>query len=67
MFSSKRPRSRIAQSPLTGGRGLLLVKALADRWGCAPRPDGPGKTVWAEYTVNTLDTVARYGPSAAPS
>lgn len=34
-----------------GGRGLLLVAALADRWGCAPRPDGPGKTVWAEYTV----------------
>ncbi len=44
-----------------GGRGLLLVEALADRWGCAPRPDGPGKTVWAECTV------ARYGPSAAPS
>ncbi|PNV36566.1 ATP-binding protein [Streptomyces sp. DH-12] len=50
-----------------GGRGLLLVEALADRWGCAPRPDGPGKTVWAEYTVNTLETVARSGPSAAPS
>ncbi|MEY7975057.1 ATP-binding protein [Streptomyces pilosus] len=50
-----------------GGRGLLLVAALADRWGCAPRPDGPGKTVWAEYTVDTLDTVARSGPSAATS
>ncbi|MFF8953432.1 ATP-binding protein [Streptomyces sp. NPDC014940] len=48
-------------SARTGGRGLLLVEALADRWGCAPRPDGPGKTVWAEYTV------ARCGPSAAPS
>lgn len=31
----------------TGGRGLLLVAALADRWGCDPRSDGPGKTVWA--------------------
>ncbi|GGQ30995.1 hypothetical protein GCM10010266_62840 [Streptomyces griseomycini] len=50
-----------------GGRGLLLVEALADRWGCAPRPDGPGKTVWAEYTVDTLATVARSGPSTAPS
>ncbi|WP_079127572.1 ATP-binding protein [Streptomyces sp. TP-A0874] len=30
-----------------GGRGLLLVAALADRWGWAPRADGPGKTVWA--------------------
>ncbi|MEU4684042.1 ATP-binding protein [Streptomyces xinghaiensis] len=30
------------------GRGLLLVAALADRWGWVPRSDGPGKTVWAE-------------------
>ncbi|MCX5007714.1 ATP-binding protein [Streptomyces sp. NBC_00638] len=30
------------------GRGLLLVAALADDWGVAPRPAAPGKTVWAE-------------------
>ncbi|GGS96405.1 ATP-binding protein [Streptomyces griseoviridis] len=29
------------------GRGLLLVAALADRWGTDPYPPG-GKTVWAE-------------------
>ncbi|MER6627727.1 ATP-binding protein [Streptomyces sp. NPDC000987] len=29
------------------GRGLLLVTALADRWGVDPYPPG-GKTVWAE-------------------
>lgn len=29
------------------GRGLLLVAALADRWGVDPYPPG-GKTVWAE-------------------
>ncbi|MEW1873471.1 ATP-binding protein [Streptomyces caelestis] len=35
-----------------GGRGLLLVEALADRWGCSPRAGGgPGKTVWAEYAA----------------
>ncbi|MFI2411063.1 ATP-binding protein [Streptomyces sp. NPDC018947] len=35
-----------------GGRGLLLVEALADRWGCSPRSTGgPGKTVWAECTA----------------
>ncbi|GHE94429.1 ATP-binding protein [Streptomyces griseoluteus] len=34
------------------GRGLLLVAALADRWGAEPYPPG-GKTVWAE-----LDTLA---------
>ncbi|WP_199807472.1 ATP-binding protein [Streptomyces sp. NRRL F-5650] len=32
----------------TGGRGLLLVAALAERWGRHPRSGGPGKTVWAE-------------------
>ncbi|MBQ1100823.1 ATP-binding protein [Streptomyces sp. b94] len=30
-----------------GGRGLLLVEAVADRWGVTGRT-GPGKTVWAE-------------------
>jgi anti-sigma regulatory factor (Ser/Thr protein kinase) len=29
------------------GRGLLLVEALAGRWGVGTEP-GPGKTVWAE-------------------
>lgn len=32
------------------GRGLLLVAALARRWGVIDRPS-PGKTVWAELTV----------------
>ncbi|MEU6536298.1 ATP-binding protein [Streptomyces sp. NPDC047000] len=30
-----------------GGRGLLLVAAVAERWGVTTRT-GPGKTVWAE-------------------
>ncbi|MEV6307396.1 ATP-binding protein [Streptomyces sp. NPDC051840] len=34
-----------------GGRGLLLVGAMCDRWGWYPRPDGPGKTVWAVMEV----------------
>ena len=29
------------------GRGLLIVTALADRWGSEPYPPG-GRTVWAE-------------------
>jgi anti-sigma regulatory factor (Ser/Thr protein kinase) len=29
-----------------GGRGLLVVAGMARRWGV--RPDGTGKTVWAE-------------------
>ncbi|MGP2441306.1 hypothetical protein [Streptomyces sp. JW3] len=33
-----------------GGRGLLLVGALAAAWGVDDRL-GPGKTVWAECAV----------------
>ncbi|NBM15012.1 ATP-binding protein [Streptomyces sp. GC420] len=32
------------------GRGLLLVDALAARWGVTDR-NGPGKTVWAECAL----------------
>lgn len=36
-----------ANSPTAeGGRGLLLVEALASRWGTTPYPPS-GKTVWA--------------------
>ncbi|MFF9566309.1 ATP-binding protein [Streptomyces sp. NPDC014685] len=31
-----------------GGRGLLLVDAITDKWGVEPRRDGTGKTVWFE-------------------
>ncbi|MFF6880208.1 ATP-binding protein [Streptomyces sp. NPDC012474] len=34
----------------TTGRGLLVVAALADRWGVTPGPH-PRKTVWAEVDV----------------
>jgi hypothetical protein len=32
---------------LAGGRGLLLVEALADQWGVTPR--GDGKAMWARF------------------
>ncbi|MEE1940465.1 ATP-binding protein [Streptomyces sp. TRM 70361] len=35
-----------------GGRGLLLVDALADAWGVGGRvPGEPGKTVWCEFEL----------------
>ncbi|MFI0235204.1 ATP-binding protein [Streptomyces sp. NPDC016845] len=34
-----------------GGRGLLLVTALADKWGVAERD--PGKVVWCEVSCGT--------------
>ncbi|ADI06364.1 hypothetical protein SBI_03243 [Streptomyces bingchenggensis BCW-1] len=33
------------------GRGLLLVSRLATRWDWRLRPDGSGKTVWADYRI----------------
>ncbi|MFE3637955.1 ATP-binding protein [Streptomyces sp. NPDC059168] len=41
------PVVRDAGSEEDGGRGLVLVAALAEEWGVAPRPAAPGKTVWA--------------------
>ena len=38
------------------GRGLLIVDALANRWGIDPDRPPPGKTVWFEL-----------GPSSTPS
>lgn len=40
------------------GRGLLIVGALAERWGVTPRTGAPSKTVWA-----VLPTSAPYAPS----
>ncbi|WP_432080580.1 ATP-binding protein [Streptomyces sp. WAC 04229] len=31
-----------------GGRGLVIVAAMTDRWGVTPYADGQGKTVWFE-------------------
>ncbi|UQA91739.1 SpoIIE family protein phosphatase [Streptomyces halobius] len=47
--SSQWPRRRSPGETATSGRGLLLVDALADRWGAEPR--GSGKALWCEFTV----------------
>ncbi|MEU5437457.1 ATP-binding protein [Streptomyces sp. NPDC020719] len=41
------PRPRTPSADSASGRGLLLVEALADRWGVELGPV-PRKTVWAE-------------------
>nr|WP_237502572.1 ATP-binding protein [Streptomyces sp. SID8374] len=40
------PELRKPADDETSGRGLLIVDALAERWGVHPR--NPGKTVWAQ-------------------
>lgn len=44
--SSWPPTRREATPDEPGGRGLILVEALADQWGVSSTADG--KTVWAE-------------------
>ncbi|WP_245886483.1 ATP-binding protein [Kineococcus xinjiangensis] len=42
----------------TGGRGMALVDALADRWGSSSSP-GNGKTVWFELEANGCQDALR--------
>lgn len=45
--SSTRPRKGSPVETATSGRGLLLVEAVASRWGVEPR--GEGKAVWCDF------------------
>ncbi|MFJ5077305.1 ATP-binding protein [Streptomyces sp. NPDC088553] len=47
------PRARPHHPESDSGRGLLLVEALADRWGVELGPV-PRKTVWAELDLPRL-------------
>ncbi|MFF5158882.1 ATP-binding protein [Streptomyces sp. NPDC000348] len=44
-----------------GGRGLALVAALADAWGCRQEPYA--KCVWARFTLT--ETVRAHAPTAS--
>ncbi|MEK8173200.1 ATP-binding protein [Streptomyces sp. M19] len=41
------PRARSVDSEQEGGRGLMLVDALAETWGVKPGLGGRGRVVWA--------------------
>ncbi|MFE7760928.1 ATP-binding protein [Streptomyces sp. NPDC057438] len=51
--AEKQPPSSpgVTDSLSESGRGLLLVAALSDDWGVAPRHAALGKTVWAELRM----------------
>ncbi|TLS46768.1 ATP-binding protein [Streptomyces montanus] len=63
------PCHRPASPDTESGRGLLLVEALADRWGVELGPV-PRKTVWAELDLAPHppepDAVCSGGPGALP-
>lgn len=48
--SPEPPAPKIASPYATGGRGLLLVSAVADSWTVCPKQDGSGKRVIAFVT-----------------
>ncbi|MER0483220.1 ATP-binding protein [Streptomyces sp. Edi2] len=50
--SHQRPRVRRAPYEAESGRGLELVRALADRWGVMPAQEGIGKRVWMVFDLH---------------
>jgi PAS domain S-box-containing protein len=50
---------QVADAP--HGRGLHIVRALADAWGIEMRRDRPGKTVWFSLPLSAPDTAAPDG------
>jgi len=51
--SSRRPKIKSPSKDDESGRGLQVVKELADRWGVRSTPTG--KVVWAEVRLETRD------------
>ncbi|GAA3014901.1 hypothetical protein JCM13580A_36250 [Streptomyces drozdowiczii] len=47
------PTPRAGDDSATGGRGLLLTEAMANRWGYCPTQLHKGKIVWAEVPSRT--------------
>lgn len=53
----RQPAIKDADDDAEGGRGLLLVDALSDRWDVWIAPEG-GKVVFAELSLNSLPVFA---------
>jgi anti-sigma regulatory factor (Ser/Thr protein kinase) len=60
--SPKTPAPRQPEILCEGGRGLHVISALADAWGCTP-PNHAGKVVWALFSLKQL-AARRPGPDA---
>ncbi|WP_413810754.1 SpoIIE family protein phosphatase [Streptomyces sp. OE57] len=62
--SSTAPHMRRARIYDEGGRGLLLVAQLSERWGT--RQTTKGKTIWAEQSLQTRPSGGRGQETPAP-
>ena len=51
--SPQHPRVRTVTLDDVRGRGMMILEALALRWGVDPLPGGTGKTVW--FVLRTAD------------
>lgn len=49
----REPRPQVPDLDAESGRGLVLVEALAEKWGVSLGPR-PRKTVWAELSVGDV-------------
>jgi PAS domain S-box-containing protein len=62
--SSTTPHLCCADHYDEGGRGLLIVSHLTERWGT--RPTRTGKTIWAQQSLTSGPALTRYeGPAVA--
>ncbi|MFE3068877.1 ATP-binding protein [Streptomyces sp. NPDC059247] len=60
---------RASDASATGGRGLVLIQTMANRWGYSPTGPHPGKVVWAEvpdHPSSALGEPGCGGQQAAP-
>lgn len=53
--SPRRPLSTAVDELAEGGRGVVIVDAVTDRWGWAPLTGRPGKTVWFECDAKAAE------------
>ncbi|MFJ2844204.1 ATP-binding protein [Streptomyces griseofuscus] len=55
------PAPRPHDASASGGRGLILIRTMASRWGYSPTQPDPGKIVWAEVPSRPSSVLAEPG------
>ncbi|MFE8912976.1 ATP-binding protein [Streptomyces globisporus] len=55
------PAPRAHDASASGGRGLVLIQAMANRWGYSPTQPHPGKIVWAEIPARPNSALGEPG------